>query len=127
MLAARHCNPLKWLAMLCFKPLSESGFHHELAASSGPVLVMFSAPGCGTCRKVEKLLPQAVTGRVSCLYKVDVQQSMGLARAYEVFHLPALFLFVDGRYHAPIESEVTAVKMQQALEQALAAPPQDEP
>ncbi|MDP2961894.1 MAG: thioredoxin family protein [Sulfurimicrobium sp.] len=113
--------------MLFFKPLSEAGFHHELAASSGPVLVMFGAPGCGTCRKVEKLLPEAVAGLVSGLYKVDVQQSMGLARAYEVFHLPALFLFVDGRYHAPIESEVTAAKMKQALEQVLAAPPQDEP
>jgi thioredoxin-like negative regulator of GroEL len=113
--------------MLCFNSLAESDFHHELAASTGPVLVMFGAPGCGTCRKVEKLLPQAVAGLVTGLYKVDVQQSMGLARAYEVFHLPALFLFVDGRYHAAIESEVTAVKMQQALERALAAPPQDEP
>lgn len=113
--------------MLCFNSLAESDFHHELAASTGPVLVMFGAPGCGTCRKVEKLLPQAVAGLVTGLYKVDVQQSMGLARAYEVFHLPALFLFVDGRYHAPIDSEVTAVKMQQALELALAAPPQDEP
>ena len=113
--------------MLYFKPLAEFDFHRELAASTGPVLVMFSAPGCGSCRKVEKLLPGAVAGLVSALYKVDVQQSMGLARAYEVFHLPALFMFVDGRYHAPIESEVTAVKMQQALEQALAAPPQDEP
>ncbi|MDO8892730.1 MAG: thioredoxin family protein [Sulfurimicrobium sp.] len=113
--------------MLYFKSLAEFDFHHELAASSGPVLVMFGAPGCGTCRKVEKLLPEAVAGMVSGLYKVDVQQSMGLARAYEVFHLPALFLFVDGRYHAPIESEVTAMKMKQALEQALAAPPQDEP
>ena len=113
--------------MLTFTPLTEFDFHHQLAESEGPVLVLFGAPGCGSCRKVEKLLPEAVAGLVSGLYKVDVQQSMGLARAYEVFHLPALFLFVDGRYHAPIESEVTAVKMQQALEQALAAPPQDEP
>ncbi len=113
--------------MLCFNSLGDSDFYHELAATAGPVLVMFGAPTCGTCRKVEKLLPIAVAGLVSGLYKVDVQQSMGLARAYEVFHLPALFLFVDGRYHAPLESEVTAVKMQQALEQALAAPPQDEP
>lgn len=113
--------------MLAFTSLSEFDFHHRLAQSKGPVLVLFGASGCGTCRKVEKLLPQVVAGLVSGLYKVDVQQSMGLARAYEVFHLPALFLFVDGRYHAPIESEVTALKMQQALEQALAAPPQDEP
>lgn len=113
--------------MLSFKPLAEFDFHHELAATAGPVMVMFGAPGCGACRKVEKLLPEAVAGRVSALYKVDVQQSMGLARAYEVFHLPALFLFVDGRYHAPIESEVTPAAMRRALETVLASPPQDEP
>lgn len=113
--------------MLFFKPLTESGFHHELAATRGPVLVMFGAPGCGACRNAEKLLPEAVAGLVRALYKVDVQQSMGLARAYEVFHLPALFLFVDGRYQAQIDSEVTVVKMEYALERALAAPPQDEP
>jgi thioredoxin-like negative regulator of GroEL len=113
--------------MLTFSLLAESDFHHQLARSEGPVLVLFGAPACGACRSVEKRLPGAVDGLVSALYKVDVQQSMGLARAYEVFHLPALFLYVDGRYHAPIESEVTADKMKQALEQALASPPQEEP
>ena len=113
--------------MLTLAPLSEFDFHRVLAQSEGPALVMFGAPGCGTCRKVEKLLPGTVDGMVSGLFKVDVQQSTGLARAYEVFHLPALFLFVDGHFHAQIESEVTPPKMRAALEAALAAAPQDEP
>lgn len=114
-------------AMLPLTPLSEFDFHQVLAATEGAVLTVFGAPGCGTCRKVEKLLPGAVEGLVSGLFKVDVQQSMGLARAYEVFHLPALFLFLDGRYHAPIHSEITPARMKEALERALAGPPQEEP
>ena len=126
-LAVSGTHPLKWRAMSAFAPLTEFDFHRKLAQSDGPVLVMFGAPGCGTCRRVEKLLPEAVAGKVSALYKVDVQQSMGLARAYEVFHLPALFLFVDGRFHAAIESEVRPPNMRIALESALALPPQEEP
>lgn len=113
--------------MLAFTPLTEFDFYHVLARNEGPALVMFGAPGCGACRKVEKMLPGTVAGMVSALYKVDVQQSMGLARAYEVFHLPALFLFVDGHYHAQISSEVTPFHLGAALEVALALPPQDEP
>lgn len=113
--------------MLAFTPLTEFDFHPVLARSEGPVLVVFGAPGCGNCRRVEKLLPGAVAGVASALYKVDVQQDMGLARAYEVFHLPALFLFVDGHYHAQINSEVTPTHMRRALETALTLPPQDEP
>jgi thioredoxin-like negative regulator of GroEL len=113
--------------MLVFSMLSEFDFHRVLARSEGLALVMFGAPGCGACRKVEKRLPDTVAGLVSGLFKVDVQQSMGLARAYEVFHLPALFLFVDGHYHARIDSEVTPSKMRAALEAALAMPAQDEP
>ena len=113
--------------MLHFKTLTEFDFHHTLAQSDGASIVVFSGPDCTTCRTVEKLLPPALQGLVAALYKVDVQQSMGLGREFEVFHLPSLFLFVDGRFHAPLHSEVTPAKMQQAIEAALAKPAQDEP
>jgi len=114
-------------SMLLIKPLTDSDFHHTLAQSEGVSIVMFSGPDCGTCRKVEKLLPQTAAGLVSNLYKVDVQHSMGLARQYEVFHLPTLFLFVNGHYHAPLHSEVTPGKLQTAIEAALAQPAEEEP
>ena len=113
--------------MLHFKTLTESDFHHRLAQSEGACIVVFSGPDCTTCRQVEKLLPLALQGLVAALFKVDVQQSMGLAREFEVFHLPALFLFVDGHFHAPLHSEVTPPKMQRAIEAALAQPAHDEP
>jgi len=113
--------------MLKFTTLTEFDFHHALAQSEGISIVMFSGPDCGTCRKVEKLLPQAAAGLASALYKVDVQQSMGLARQYDVFHLPTLFMFVNGHFHAPLHTEVTPAKMQAAMEAALAQPAEEEP
>ena len=110
-----------------FKTLTDANFHHTLAQSAGVSLVMFSGPDCGTCRRVEKLLPAAAGDKVAHLYQVDVQHSMGLARQYEVFHLPALFLFVNGHFHAALHSEATPAKMQAAIGQVLAQPAEEEP
>lgn len=113
--------------MLTFQPLTEFDFHQALDRTEGPALVLFSSPACGTCRTVEKRLPQAAQGAAAALFKVDVQQSIGLARAYDIFHLPALFLFVDGQFHARLDCEVAPVKLAAAMEMALSQPAQEEP
>ena len=113
--------------MLDLNPLTEFDFYPTLAQTPGPCLVLFSSPTCGTCRSVEKRLPQAAAGLATALFKVDVQQSMGLARAYEVFHLPSLFLFVDGAFHAALPCEISADKLQHAVDAALALPAEEEP
>ncbi|HRH81152.1 MAG TPA: thioredoxin family protein [Thiobacillaceae bacterium] len=106
--------------------LDEFTLHQSLAGLSGQALVLFTSSGCGTCRSVERRLPEAAPAGVR-LYKVDVQQAQALARAYEVFHLPALFLFVDGHFHARLNCEVTPAALGRALLAALAAPAQEEP
>jgi hypothetical protein len=58
---------------------------------------------------------------------VDVQQSPALARALEVFHLPALFLYRDGHYHARLECEITPERLRTTIAAALTAPPEEEP
>lgn len=107
-------------------PIDEFHFHARLRQTPGAALVLFSSPDCGSCRQVERRLPAAV-GPDIALYKVDVQKSTALARQYEVFHLPALFLFRDGHYHAKLECEVTPEKLERAIEAALAGPAQEEP
>lgn len=109
------------------KSLDESSFHSVLDASPGVSLVMFSGPGCGACKRLEKHLPGWLSAQVSYLYKVDAQKSTGLARAYEVFHLPSLFVFVDGRYHAPLQAEAAPGPMQAALQRLLSQPAHEEP
>ena len=109
------------------KILTEFDFHPTLNRTEGPVLVLFSSASCGTCRSVQKRLPSAAEGAVADLFIVDVQQSTGLARAYEIFHLPTLLLFVDGHFHAHIKCEITADTLRQAIEAALALPAEEEP
>jgi thioredoxin 1 len=108
-------------------PLSEFDYHATLARTTGASLVLFGSPGCGTCRKVENLLPAAAGSSVAALFKVDVQQATALARQYGLFHLPALFLYRDGHFHAELNCEVTPAALQQAISAALAKPAQEEP
>jgi hypothetical protein len=61
------------------------------------------------------------------LYRVDAQRSTALALAYEVFHLPSLFVFVNGRYHAPLQAEAKPSSMLAALEHLLREPAHEEP
>jgi len=107
--------------------LTEFDFHPRITHSNGVSLVMFSGPDCGSCRRLEKLLPQLAAGRVAHLYKVDIQTSTALAREYEVFHLPSLFLFVDGRFHAPLHAEPVLERFSAAIERALNEPAHEEP
>lgn len=106
--------------------LYEFDFHTSLASSKGTALVLFSSPDCGTCRNVERRLPGLVDSEIALFY-VNVQQSTALARQYEVFHLPALFLFKDGQYHAKLECVMTVDALRDAISSALARPPEEEP
>ena len=109
------------------RELNEFDFHATLADHPGVSLVMFSGPECRTCRRLEELLPRLIPDPAVSLYKVDVQKSTALARAFEVFHLPSLFAYVDGRYHGPLHAEPTPEKFSRALTALIAAPAQEEP
>jgi len=106
--------------------LDESIYYPQLAQTNGLALVLFTSPACGTCRVVERHLPASAPPAAQ-LFKVDVQVASALARAFEVFHLPTLFLYVDGRYHARLNCEVTPAKLSAAIEHALLQPAEEEP
>jgi thioredoxin 1 len=109
-----------------FESLDSHDYHHRLAARPGLGLVLFFSPECGACRRVEALLPQSVGADIA-LYHVDVQQNPALARAFDLFHLPDLFLYRDGQFHARLACEATPAALGAAIACALAAPAQDEP
>ena len=110
-----------------FQELSDFDFHPRLAGSPGVAVVMFSGPHCGACKRLERLLPGWLAGDADHLYRVDVQKNAAMAHAYEVFHLPSLFVFVDGRYHAPLSAEAAPAPMRAALEKLLREPAHEEP
>lgn len=111
-----------------FEPLGDNAFYSRIAEIDGPAIVMFTAPGCGACRRALTLLPPlaAETG-IEHLFLVDVETSTGLAREFEIFHLPALMLFRDGAYHAKINAELTSASFRDAIARALAAPAEEAP
>lgn len=112
---------------MSFAELSEFDFHARIAASSGTALVMFSGPDCGACRRLEKYLPEWLSGRVNHFFLVNVQRSTALAREYEVFHLPGLFVFVNGHFHGPLHAPAAPMPMIDALMKLISEPAHEEP
>ncbi len=106
--------------------LDEASYYRQLAQTRALALVLFTSPACGTCRVVERNLPASAPAAAQ-LFKVDVQVAAALARAFDVFHLPTLFLYVDGHYHARLNCEVTPAKLRAAIEHALQRPAEEEP
>ena len=110
-----------------FTSLTEFDFYSRLAHSPGVSLVLFSGPHCGACRRAEAVLPQAMADAVAHLFKVDVEKCTALAREYEIFHLPAMLLFVDGHFHAAIDSPLLPEKLRQTVTTALTLPAEEAP
>lgn len=106
--------------------LNEFEFHHVLEASRGLALVMFSGPACGACRQLRRVLADAAFAELQ-LFEVDAATDMGLTSEFEVFHLPALFLFQDGRFHSEIQAEARVPQIHRAIEAALAGPAREAP
>lgn len=93
-----------------------------------PTLVFFSSAGCSSCRHLQRILEETSAGHPEWLiYQVDAQQDIALAREFEVFHLPALFLFDQGNYHSEISCEATTAAIEEAVNSALKCPPQEAP
>ena len=98
--------------------------HQSIARTRGVVLVMFTAVGCGSCRRMRTALAQCPELPV---LEVDAGIDQALASEFEVFHLPALFAYCDGRYHGPLEVESVPARIRARLAELLAQPAQDPP
>ena len=90
-------------------------------------VVLFSAPRCSACRAWKRLLPDALSGLASAFYEVDVSEATGVARYFGIFHLPTVYLYRDGRFHAELQCEARPEAIRHAAQALLVAPPQDEP
>lgn len=110
-----------------FSRLAEGDYHRRLAAAPGVAGVLFSAPHCGACRAWKRLLPDALAGLADALFEVDVAEATGVARGYDIFHLPTVYLYRDGRFHAELQCPAQLEAIRQAALGLLAAPAQEEP
>lgn len=110
-----------------FTRLSEGGFHACLDACSGVAAVLFTAPHCGNCRVWKRLLPAALSGIADHFFEVDVAEATGVARYFGIFHLPTIYLYRDGVFHAELQCDASLPAIQQATLNALRAQATEEP
>ena len=106
--------------------LTQFDFHHSLEQTQGLAVVYFTAQACGACRHLLPVLTQ-LPGHGIQVYQVDAEQELALVKEFEVFHLPAMFLYVDGCFHAPLHSEPRLDKILQTVSMLASAPPQEAP
>jgi len=107
--------------------LTEHDAWHTLEATSGPALLCVTSAACGGCRALRAALPRMPAGVGVALFEVDAHDSPGVARELEVFHLPAMFLYVDGEYHRPVHSLLRPAALARAIGEALALPAEPAP
>ena len=107
--------------------LDQFSFYSRLAEIGGPALVFFSGAGCGACRHWKALLQNFPVTDGIPVFEVDAGLDPGLAREFGVFHLPALFLFIDGEYHRSLQSEARLPSLRAAIAEAVALPASEAP
>lgn len=108
--------------------LTQFDYHHRLEDTRGIAIVMFSKHACAACRAWHQLLAryQALHPAIQ-LFTVDVEEETGLGEEMEIFYLPALFLYVNGQFHAPLQSVARLSQLEAAVQKALHLPAQEQP
>lgn len=111
-----------------FNQIDQFEFHHALARARGKAIVFFTSDSCASCRYWQRLLADYANRRLDVrVFEVDAKKESALAEEFEVQHLPALFLYVDGVFHCALQTEASISKLGAAIAAALAAPPQEMP
>jgi thioredoxin-like negative regulator of GroEL len=110
------------------RSLDQFNFHHILAGTGGSSLVFFTSPACGACKQLKRMFEQHLHEFEQLqLFEVDAQSEMALTNEFNVFHLPAMFLYHDGEFHAEIQAEPLPHAILTAVEAALAQPAMEAP
>ena len=109
-------------------PLTQFDYYHRLEETQGNALVYYTSPACGSCRHLRKALNLYVqTYDDLQVFEVDAVHEAGLVEAFEVFHLPSMFLYKSGQFYCELHCEAHPLKIHQAIEKALLKSPEEEP
>ena len=111
-----------------FEQLTQHNLHHRVAEQAAPTLVFFTAPACASCRHLKAVLARVAARQPGWrIFEVDAQRESGLVNEFEVFHLPSMFLFSAGDYHAELSCEANPTAIEQAIAAALRQPRREAP
>ncbi|KHF24718.1 thioredoxin family protein [Solemya velum gill symbiont] len=107
--------------------LDQYNFHHRISEMTGRTVVFFTSPDCGACRAARFALSSLHEKSGLQVYEVDAVMNPALTNEFGFFHLPSLYLYIDGDYHAQIQSEANPDSMAHAIETFSALPAEEEP
>ena len=114
------------------KELDEFNFHSFVFDSKGVVLVFFTGPHCASCHHLRGLLEKEVQTFIKFFgdfqaVEIKADKATALVNEFNVFHLPSLFLYKDGKFHCELQSEAHPKKIIDAINAALLKPAEEEP
>jgi len=110
------------------KRLDEFNYHHLISETTGTSLVFYTGPNCGSCHHLRNVLTEYLRQYNNLtVFEVDAVTSSALINEFNIFHLPSMFLYKDGRYHCEFHAEALPDRIHTAIEQALLLPAEDEP
>jgi thioredoxin 1 len=81
------------------KHITSGEFSVEVTQAAGPVVVDFYATWCGPCRVLSPMLDKLtgpLAGKIK-FFKVNVDESPGLAQNFQIQAIPTVLLFKDGK------------------------------
>lgn len=78
--------------------LNENKFIEEVKEYTGKVLVDFNAEWCGPCKMLKPVLEEMANEDDTNKYvSINVDNNSNLAREYNVFSIPCLIVFENGK------------------------------
>lgn len=87
----------------------------------GPVVVDFTAPWCGSCRKIAPLMEQLAEDYKdrAQVVKIDIDANKQTAKKYSIRSIPAVLIFKGGELVETLVGVAPYEKFTAALEQQL--------
>lgn len=94
--------------------------YEELILGNTPVLVDFSAPWCGYCRRIDPVLDKLADSRKDLLIvRINVDDEPELARREQIEVVPTMVVYQDGYDLGSIVAPESKARIEEFLQEAL--------